>query len=102
MAGPSIRLQNTKCGFYIDVTLTEYGQTEAGLLEVIRLIFAHLNKIKKKGARKFYIDEIRFKKLIEFRYQQKKPAKSAAIEFAYKLDAWEDDDNDKHASKLLI
>ena len=25
MAGPSIRLQNTKCGFYIDVTLTEYG-----------------------------------------------------------------------------
>ena len=25
MAGPSIRLQNTKCGFYIDITLTEKG-----------------------------------------------------------------------------
>ena len=49
-----------------------------------------------------FIDGISFKKLIEFRYQIKKPAKSAAIEFAYKLDAWDDDENDKNASKLLI
>ena len=31
MAGPSIRLQNTKCGFYIDINLTDHGQTEDGL-----------------------------------------------------------------------
>ena len=40
--------------------------------------------------------------MIEFFYQTKKPAKSAAIEFAHKLDSWDDDDNDRNATKLLI
>ena len=68
MAGPSNRLQNTKCGFYIDITLTELGQTENGLFEVLRITFALLNKLRRTGPKQFYIDEISKKKAREFYY----------------------------------
>lgn len=48
MAGPSIRMQQTFAGFYIDLTLTDKGMAE--WQEVIRLTFAHINKIRQKGA----------------------------------------------------
>lgn len=56
---------------------------------MLRIIFAFINKLRKKGAKSYYIYELKYKKLIEFYYQNKKAAKSVAIEFANMLDQWE-------------
>ena len=73
MAGPSDRMQKSIFGFYIDITLTDKGLDEWD--EVVRLTFAQINKFRKDGAKFFYLEELKWKKMIEFYFQTPKSAK---------------------------
>ena len=59
MAGANEKLQGQRGGFYIDITLTEEGMTEAGLRRVLRLVFAAINQFRKEGPQGYYMRERR-------------------------------------------
>ena len=83
MAGPSARLQQWHCGFYIDITLTDKGMTEEGLWKVMEITFAFLNRLKEMGgSTSAYLTDLKYKNLIDFYFQTKKQAKIAVIEWA--------------------
>ena len=62
MSGPSFRMQKTFSGFYLDITLTDKGMAEWE--EVVRLVFAHINNLRKEKPQKFYLEELKWKKRI--------------------------------------
>ena len=53
--------------------------------EVIRLTFAHINKIRQKGAQSFYLEELKWKKMIEFYFSPPKSSKSISVEYCKRL-----------------
>ena len=73
--------------------------TEGGLWQVIRITFAFLNKLKRRGgSTPEYLRDLKYKNLIDFFFQAKKPPKIAVVEWAQKLDQWVDEEIDKAQS----
>ena len=57
--------------------------TEGGLWEVMRIVFAFLNRLKGMGgSTPAYLTDLKYKNLIDFYFQTKKQAKIAVIEWA--------------------
>ena len=85
-------------GFYIDLTLTDKGMAE--WREVIRLAFAHINKIRQKGTQNFYLEEPKWKKMIEFYFSPPKSSKSISVDYCQRL-AEVVEDVDKQSDILI-
>ena len=85
-------------GFYIDLTLTDKGMVE--WREVIRLAFAHINKIRQKGTQNFYLEELKWKKMIEFYFSPPKSSKSISVDYCQRL-AEVVEDVDKQSDILI-
>lgn len=57
MAGSDNKLQDQIGGFYIDITLTEKGMEEKNMWEVVKHVFAAINKFQTEGVKEYYTRE---------------------------------------------
>ena len=57
--------------------------------EVIRLVFAYLNKILEEGAPQYMFDEIKVYDHLRFTFMTPAPAKMMAKSLASRLNSWD-------------
>ena len=86
-SGNSSRLQETFSQFKIDIVLTEKGMKEYE--EVIRLVFAYLNKLLEEGAPQQMYEEMKVYDHLRFTFMTPAPAKLMAKSLAARLNGWD-------------
>ena len=90
------RLQESFDEFKIDITLTEKGMKEYE--EVIRLVFAYLNKLKEVEPPKYMQDEIKIYDDLRFTFMAPTPARKMANSMAHRLNRW--DPSNEHECQI--
>ena len=85
-SGPYERMQHTFSGFELSITLTEKGMAQYE--EVIRLIFAQINKMKEEGPQQHIFDEEMKMSKINFDYLIAKSSVKTSNSYAKRLNSW--------------